>query len=108
MVDMSHIRRWLCGLGLLLLSLPDVGQVRLVAEERLQQPLPSQDQAEDPDAEFTFRVPVDVVVVNALVTDRQGHPVTDLTANDFSVYEDGRRQEIQTFFPGILQSHPGR
>ena len=49
------------------------------------------------DSEFTFRVPVDVVVVNTIVTDQKGHPVTDLTAEDFSIEEDGRPQTIQTF-----------
>ena len=44
-----------------------------------------------------FRVPVDVVVVNAVVTDKQGNPVTDLTQSDFKVYEDGKLQAIQTF-----------
>jgi VWFA-related protein len=45
----------------------------------------------------TFRVPVDVVVVNTVVTDRNGIPVTDLTRSDFKVYEDGKPQPIQTF-----------
>ena len=58
-----------------------------------QQSEPSQ---ADPEAEFTFRVPVDVVVVRAIVTDR-GRPVTDLTANDFTVFEDGRSLPIQGF-----------
>jgi VWFA-related protein len=48
-------------------------------------------------APFTFRVPVDVVVVNATATDKKGNPVTDLTVNDFKVYEDGRPQPIHTF-----------
>jgi len=46
---------------------------------------------------FTFKVPVDVVVVNATVTDKQGHPVKDLTVDDFKVYEDGKLQPIHTF-----------
>jgi VWFA-related protein len=44
-----------------------------------------------------FGVAVDVVVVNATVTDKDGNPITDLTANDFKVYEDSKPQEIQTF-----------
>jgi len=46
---------------------------------------------------FTFKVPVDVVVVNAVVTDKQGNPVKDLTVDDFRVYEDGKLQPIHTF-----------
>jgi VWFA-related protein len=46
---------------------------------------------------FTFKVPVDVVVVNATVTDKEGHPVKDLKVEDFKVYEDGKPQPIHTF-----------
>ncbi|MEW5979893.1 MAG: VWA domain-containing protein [Acidobacteriota bacterium] len=46
---------------------------------------------------FTFRVPVDVVVVNTIVTDKDGKPVTDLTREDFKVFEDGRELPIHTF-----------
>lgn len=46
---------------------------------------------------FTFRVPVDVVVVNVMVNDKQGNPVKDLTRDDFKVYEDGKPQPIHTF-----------
>lgn len=46
---------------------------------------------------FTFKVPVDVVVVNAIVTDKQGKPVKDLTKGDFKIYEDGKPQLIHTF-----------
>src|ERR1700694_2758467 len=44
-----------------------------------------------------FRVQVDSVEIDAFVTDAQGNPVTDLTADDFQVLEDGRPQTI-TFF----------
>ncbi len=46
---------------------------------------------------FTFKVPVDVVVVSAIVTDKQGGPVKDLRVDDFKVYEDGKPQPIHTF-----------
>jgi VWFA-related protein len=46
---------------------------------------------------FTFKVPVDVVVVNAVITDKQGNPVKDLKVDDFKVYEDGHLQPIHTF-----------
>ncbi len=48
-------------------------------------------------SQTTFRVPVNVVVVNATVTDKDGNPVTDLTADDFRVYDEGKLQTIQTF-----------
>jgi VWFA-related protein len=44
-----------------------------------------------------FKVPVDVIVVNATVTDKNGNPVPGLTVDDFKVYEDGKPQPIHTF-----------
>jgi VWFA-related protein len=45
----------------------------------------------------TFKVPVNVITVNATVSDSMGNPVKDLTQNDFSIYDDGELQTIQTF-----------
>ena len=44
-----------------------------------------------------FKVKVNSVVIKAAVTDKSGDPVTDLTTNDFKLYEDGKPQIIQTF-----------
>lgn len=52
---------------------------------------------DDKSETFTFKVPVDVVVVNAVVTDNQGNPVKDLKVDEFKVYEDGQLQRIHTF-----------
>lgn len=45
----------------------------------------------------TFRVDVGVVNLNLSVTDPHEHYVTDLTAQDIVVYEDGVRQSISLF-----------
>src|SRR5262245_43263335 len=45
----------------------------------------------------TLKVAVDLVNVQFSVTDRRGRFVSGLTANDFKVEEDGRRQEIRNF-----------
>lgn len=58
---------------------------------------PRREQKESETGEFTFRVPVDVVVVNATATDKQGKPIKDLRREDFRVYEDGKLQAIHTF-----------
>ena len=52
---------------------------------------------------FTLKVPVEVVVVNAIVTDRDGNPVTDLTVDDFEVLENRKKQTIQSFSQEIYQ-----
>lgn len=46
-----------------------------------------------------FRSAIDLVQVDAYVTDSQGNPVTGLTADDFEVREDGRSQSIAYFLP---------
>jgi Ca-activated chloride channel family protein len=44
-----------------------------------------------------FRTGVDIVSLNITVTDAQNHYVSDLDLNDFSVFEDGVKQDV-TFF----------
>ena len=41
-----------------------------------------------------LRVEVDAIEIDALVTDAQGNPVTDLTLDDFELLEDGKPQAI--------------
>jgi VWFA-related protein len=45
----------------------------------------------------TFRVAVDFVEVDVLVTDSQGNYVRDLTKDDFQVFEDGKPQMVSNF-----------
>jgi len=45
----------------------------------------------------TFKVEVDYVEVDALVTDQRGNFVRDLKKEDFQVLEDGKPQAITTF-----------
>ena len=37
------------------------------------------------------------ILVDVVVRDRRGRPITDLTAGDFEVYEDGANQKVDTF-----------
>jgi VWFA-related protein len=46
---------------------------------------------------LSLKVPVNVVVVSAIATDKQGNPTRDLSAEDFKVYEDGKPLPIHTF-----------
>jgi VWFA-related protein len=69
-----------------------------------------------------IRVTVDLVQVDAVVTDSQGHRVTDLKPEDFQILEDGKPQKITHFsyVPGTSiaggpapvnrapQKHPGK
>ena len=57
-------------------------------------------QAQQEPAPETFGETIDVRVVNVdvWVTDRDGNPVTGLTADDFEVRENGRPVELSNFF----------
>jgi Ca-activated chloride channel homolog len=47
-----------------------------------------------------FRTGVDLVNVGVTVTDKRGVLATDLTADAFEIYEDGKKQEIRYFAAG--------
>jgi len=53
--------------------------------------------AQGPEAQTVIRVDVDLVQIDAVVTDADDEPVTDLTAEDFIVLQDGKPQEITHF-----------
>jgi VWFA-related protein len=55
------------------------------------------DTTPDPADTKIFRVDVNLVQVDAVVTDKEGLPVTDLTADDFIILQDGKPQEITNF-----------
>ena len=62
--------------------------------------LSSRPQAEDSVQQAeALRVEVNAVMVNVLVTDRKGIPISGLTKENFRIFEDGVEQEISHFFP---------
>ena len=60
-------------------------------------PLPAQDPPQTPQTPPVFRGGTNLVPVDVRVVDREGKPVTDLTASDFTVTEEGVRQQIRHF-----------
>jgi len=54
----------------------------------------------------TFRSAIDVVPLTVTVLDRNGAPVTDLKASDFTVLENKRTREILSFFPQRFVADP--
>src|SRR6185503_9540899 len=54
-------------------------------------------QSQPPPPQTPFRAGVDLVSLNVTVADGAARYVTDLTAEDFNVFEDGVKQEV-TFF----------
>jgi len=59
-----------------------------------QQPQPSQ-----APHTATLTVTARLVVLDVVVTDKDGNPVTDLQRSDFTVFEDGKQQRIASFEP---------
>src|SRR5262249_11013973 len=48
-------------------------------------------------ANYTFRTPTEVVLVNATVRDKTGNFVRDLKPEDFTILEDNKPQKILSF-----------
>ena len=64
----------------------------------------AQSPPQEPEAQLqqpTFHIGVDAVRIDAVVTDARGNVVTDLTADDFELKDDGRPQKVTlaTFVP---------
>jgi Ca-activated chloride channel family protein len=51
-------------------------------------------------AQQTFRTAIDLVHFGVVVTDKQGSPITGLTADDFEIKEAGKAQTIKFFAAG--------
>jgi len=75
-------------LGVLGLAVFSLGAPRATSQE---------DQAQESTGRFT--VDVETIVVNVLVTDRNGKPLTGLQKENFRIFEDGEEQVVQNFFP---------
>src|SRR5258708_34707959 len=45
----------------------------------------------------TIHVSTELVLVNVVARDKKGNPVRDLKQGDFTLYEDGKKQQISTF-----------
>jgi VWFA-related protein len=69
---------------------------------------------------ITIRTSTRLVVVDVVVTDKKGQPVTGLKPEDFTVEENGKKQKVSVFVPpgagnqttptpapaGVLSNHP--
>jgi VWFA-related protein len=50
-----------------------------------------------PSAQYQIRVAVDLVNINFSATDKKGRMVPGLTADDFTIEEDGKKQQVSLF-----------
>jgi Ca-activated chloride channel family protein len=61
------------------------------------QPLPAQAQTGQAQDKQIFRATVDIVSLNVTVVDNENHYLTDLSSQEFSVFEDGARQDLMFY-----------
>src|SRR6476620_5721964 len=67
-----------------------------LAQTQTKPPTPSQPPTPVDDKDDVVRITTNLVQVDAVVT-KDGKMVTNLTADDFELYEDGKKQEITSF-----------
>ena len=84
------------------LTVASAGLFGLLTVGALAQAPPAQQQPSGQQPPPIFRAGVNFVRVDAVVTDKNGVPVTDLTEEDFEISEGGKRQKIATFQPVML------
>jgi len=48
-------------------------------------------------AQTPIRVSTELVLVNVIARDKKGNPIRDLKKEDFTLYEDGKKQQIASF-----------
>jgi len=54
------------------------------------------EQAGRTEGNLKIRIAVEEVRLDAVVVDKKGHQITDLTADDFEIFQDGQRQQINS------------
>src|SRR2546423_5750109 len=80
----THLRSHLLGLAVVVLGAQSIAQAPSAATEV---PAP------------TIRVTTHMVLVDVVVTDKQGKPVTGLQPEDFAVEENGKAQKVASLSP---------
>ena len=53
-----------------------------------------QQQQQQPAPDDVVRITTNLVQIDAVVTDKSGNPIKDLSASDFEVFQDGKPQKI--------------
>src|SRR5438105_2052933 len=81
---------------------PSAAGQQPVPSARAATPTPTPQEESDEDV---VRITSNLVQFDAVVTDKQGRPVTDLRPEDFEVYVGGRRQEVTNF--SYVTAEPG-
>jgi VWFA-related protein len=87
-----------------------ISMALLAANSRAQQPLPTPPPApvlqspQKPDDDDVVKITTNLVQVDAVVTDKNGKPVTDLKPEEVQILEDGKPQKITHFAYSVTRS----
>src|SRR5260370_157022 len=85
-----------------LMIAPAVAQAPAQQVQQPQQP-PAKN---NPQGLYKFKIESELVLINVVARDKQGKPVTDLKAGDFTVLEDGKPQRVTSFDFDNLDTTP--
>ncbi|HWP53220.1 MAG TPA: VWA domain-containing protein, partial [Pyrinomonadaceae bacterium] len=78
----------------------------VVAQQTSTPPPPPQQQPQKPDDADVVKITTNLVQVDAVVFDKNGKPVTDLTADEVQVFEDGKPQKVTHFVYSTSGAEP--
>src|SRR5580658_1699530 len=67
------------------------------AQQSQPQPPPPDAQSQPQQPRSEIRVTSELVLANVVVRDKKGNLIRDLKKEDFTLYEDGKKQQISTF-----------
>lgn len=87
-------RKWICKVlctGLFWLASPVIVKGQTTPSSSV-----NEEQKEKPGENLKIRVSVEEVRIDAVVLNWRGKQITDLTADEFEIYQDGKKQEITT------------
>ena len=72
--------------------------VALLLASLLATGVPAQQQPQKPgEPGFRMRITTEIVLVNVIARDKKGNLIRDLMPSDFTVYEEGQKQQISSF-----------
>jgi VWFA-related protein len=80
-------------------ELPEISRSEATGLPEAAAPGTESPDTELPETGFVLRTTARLVDVVVVAQDKKGHPVTDLKREDFEIYDDGDRQQIQFFTP---------
>lgn len=81
---------------------------QIIAASFAQQPTPSpripQEKPQKSEADDVVRITTNLVQIDAVITDNDGKPVSDLKPDEIELFEDGRKQKITSLSYQVIDS----